>query len=70
MRFIELTYYRPEKRYGTKSGDTNKKFHLDPSRIVKFTQYDDSIKLSLDTGEDLEISESLEQLVRKIKNIE
>jgi len=67
LKFIQLTYYRNSKKYGTKSGKTEKHFLLNPNSIVRITEYSDSLKLTLSNQEDIEICETMAELALKIK---
>lgn len=67
MKFIELTYYKPEKNYGGGSGKTSKTFLLNVEHISRITSYKDSIKLNLLDGAEIEVCESKKQLILKLK---
>lgn len=67
MKFIELTYYRHSKGYGTKAGKTEKHFLLNPDAIVRITEYKESLKLTLSNQEDIEVCETMKELALKIK---
>ena len=54
MFFIELTYAKPPKAYGSMAGPTDKKFLLDVYSIESITQYNESTKLTLKSGKEVE----------------
>ena len=66
MKFIQLTYYKTGKNYGTAGGATTKKFYLSIDSVVRITEYDNSVKLSLITGEDVEVCEPLDLIKKKV----
>lgn len=66
--YILLTYCREAKRYGM-SKCTGKKFFLSADVIERITPYRDAVKLSLTTGEDVEVSESLETICRRVQGV-
>lgn len=71
IKFIQLTYYKPQKGYGpAHGGKTEKKFLLAAHHIVRITQYQDSIKLSLTTGENIEICETIAELALKLRTVD
>lgn len=65
MRLIELTYYRPEKKYGGNRGPTEKKFFLNPLQISQLTPYTDSTKLVLINGDAFEVVETKDEIMTK-----
>lgn len=67
MAFIKLTYYKPEKSYGNSGGPTTKQFFLAVDSIVRITEYPKSVKLSLNTGDDIEVCETLDVIISKVK---
>lgn len=69
MKFIQLTYFKAQKNYGNAGGKTDKRFLLAISHIVRITEYDNSIKLSLSTGQDIEVCETIDDLNKKFKDI-
>lgn len=64
--YIMLTYCQEARRYG-RSKCTGKKFFLSADVIERITPYRDAVKLSLTTGEDVEVSEGLETIFRRIQ---
>lgn len=77
MKFIKLHYYSFNKTYPEKSIRTNKEFYLNPTNIVKMTQYSPkkhnkvmqspffSTKITLKSGEEFEVCET----IKEIKNL-
>ena len=66
MKFIKLTYFKPNKNYGANGGKTTKQFYLAIDSVVRITEYNESVKLSLKTGEDIEVCEPLDIIVKKV----
>ena len=58
MKLIKLTYYRSPNKYGGSGGKTEKSFFLNPSAIVTMVEYSESTKLTVVTGEKIEVCES------------
>jgi len=79
MYFIELTFYFYDKAVPEKSRCTGKKFWQKITDISRFTAYrhlteltgdesrDSSTKIMLNTGEIVEVCETVEEIVAKIK---
>ena len=67
MFFIELTYAKPPKAYGSMAGPTDKKFLLDVYSIESITQYNESTKLTLKSGKEVEVVETRDYIVKKMK---
>ena len=67
MKLIKLTYYRSPNKYGGSGGATEKTFFLNPSAIVTMVEYSESTKLTVVTGEKIEVCESREKIIELIK---
>jgi len=79
MKFIQLHYYSFNKTYPEKSIRTNKPFFLNPNDIVKMTPYSPSKKknikaapffstiISLRSGEEVEVTETVDDIVKLVK---
>ena len=69
MKFIKLTYFKPQKNYGPSGGGkTQKKFYLAIDHIIRITEYAESTKISLSTDCDIEVCETIHEVAEKIKN--
>lgn len=66
MKFINLTYYRPENQYGGTAGATTKTFLCNMELVERITQYKDSTKISMYSGKDIEVVESKNDILRLV----
>lgn len=66
-RFIKLTYYRPERQFGGTAGVTTKTFYCNTTFIERITPYNNSTKLSMTSGQEIEVCETMSELESKIK---
>ena len=67
MDWITLTYYNPARTHGSRAGRTGKHFLLRAEDIRRLTPYEDSTKLKLSSGEDIEVGETLKTILQKLK---
>ena len=67
MKFINLTFFRKEKGYGTLAGATNKMFWLRSDKIYMLVQYEKSTKITLSGSIEVEVCESIQEIISKIK---
>jgi hypothetical protein len=66
VKFIVLTYAKSPKKYGSLAGDTAKKFLLRADSVIIITPYSGSTKIGLSTGENIEVSESMKEICKKL----
>lgn len=76
MKFIKLTFFKFDKQYPHKSKCTNKEFWLNKDDISRFTEYkrpqhgsietDSSTKLTLKSGDVIEVCEDLDTISKKL----
>ena len=69
MRFkmIKLTYFKPEKRFGTAKGPTSKIFYANPFYFETITPYEESTKILFESGREEEVCESVVEIYHLIK---
>lgn len=70
MMFIELTYFKSARQYGASAGDSGKKFYQRYDLIARITPYHDSSKIRFEDGSEFEVSESITEILGRIKRCE
>lgn len=62
MKFVKLTYYRPEKQFGGSAGETSKEFLMNLENVERITPYKNSTKFSMRSGEQIEVVEKIKTI--------
>ncbi len=62
MKFIKLHFYKGHKKYGAKSGPTEKAFFLRAAHISYIVPYAECTKIVLEQGTEVEVNESQQQI--------
>ena len=63
-RFLKLTFYRADKKYGPASaGPTVKGFLVRADTIAMLVPYPHSTKIRLQCGHEFEVSESIQEIL-------